>query len=139
MTKTNELIEQLADIVREDNRYDEARPCFVSIYRSEQAYGGPEEGGWWHTIRALEGSVPFPSRDEAERYLAKAKEIVEQRNREDAPERHKAMANLPDIETAYHDEGYIPQGWSDGGELSVCIEDRQGESDNTAEGMPHYE
>ena len=44
---------------------------FVSIYRIDLAYGGPEEGGWWYQcgepvigpeLRA------FTSRDEAEAY-----------------------------------------------------------------------
>jgi len=66
---------------------------------------------------------------------------VERENREEAPARNRAMASLPgeECDTAYHDEGYIPTGWSDGGELWVTIEQVRGECDNSAEGRPRYE
>lgn len=134
-----DLMQDLAELLRSDEAYSEAQACFVSLYRREQCYGGPEEGGWWYTRLSLDGSLQFPTREAAEFFLAAAKTLVEFKNKAEAPQRHRAMASLPDIETAYHDEGYIPAGWSDGGEYWVTIEDRQGESDNSNDGRPHYE
>lgn len=135
----SDMIEELVDLLRAEPAYEEAQACYVSLYRYERAYGGPEEGGWWYDVRTLDGSLRFPTREAAETFLATAKRIVEARNRKEAPERHRAMAALPDHETAYHDEGYIPLGWSDGGEWEVVIEERQGASDNSNDGRPHYE
>jgi hypothetical protein len=115
--------------------------AWVSVYRRSQNYGGPEEGGWWYNRNTLAGSVYFPAMETAEAWLEKAKAEVECENREEAPARHRAMASLPgeECDTAYHDEGYIPTGWSDGGELWVTIEKVRGECDNSAEGRPRYE
>lgn len=133
------LIEQLTDKIRAHREFTEAKPRYVSIYRRRQFYGGPEEGGWWTTRNTLEGSIPFPTEEEAEAWLEEAKKQVEQQNRSEAPERHRAMSRLPDIETAYHDEGYIPVGWDDGGELWVTVEEHRGISDNHNEPIGHYE
>lgn len=138
MSESN-TIERLADLIRANEEFREAKPCFVSIYRTEQCYGGPEEGGWWYDVTVLDGSVPFASHEAAEEWMEAAKSQVETINAEEQPDRNRAMANLPDIETAYHDEGYIPQGWGDGGKLWITIEDKAGESDNSREPRPHYE
>lgn len=133
------MMQELADLLRADKEYNEAEACYVSLYRKEQCYGGPEEGGWWYDVWTLDGSLRFPTRIAAETYLSAAKAVVSARNKKEAPIRHRAMAALPDVETAYHDEGYIPAGWSDGGEWHVTIEDRQGSLDNSNDGRPHYE
>lgn len=114
---------------------------WVSVYNRSQHYGGPEEGGWWYDVNTLVGSVWFPSVEDADLWLAAAKEEVERENRATDPERWRAMASLPgeDCDTAYHDEGYIPTGWTDGGKLWVVIEERRGERDNSNEPRPHYE
>jgi hypothetical protein len=33
--------------------------CYISVYSVGQAYGGPEEGGWWYTTYEHEASIPF--------------------------------------------------------------------------------
>jgi len=132
-------IDKLVEIIRSHNEFNEAKPRFVSIYRRHQCYGGPEEGGWWHTRNILEGSIPFPTEEAAEQWLEEAKRQVEEQNRAEAPDRHRAMASLPDYESAYYDEGYIPTGWDDGGELWVTIEETAGISDNRNEPIGHYE
>lgn len=133
------LIEELAEVIRKHPAFEEATPCFVSLYKIEQQYGGPEEGGWWYDVLEHKGSIPFTTRTDAEVFLEAARALVEKKNRAEAPSRAKAMASLPDIETAYHDEGWIPQGWGDGGEWEVRIEDKSGELDHTNQGRPHYE
>ncbi len=137
------LIESLAEYVRNQPDFQEAQPAFVSIYNHERCYGGPEEGGWWYDVYQLEGSKAFQSREEAEAWLEKAKVEVERINRENAPARYRAMASLPDEDRepcpANCDEGYIPRDWSDGGTLLVVVEDKKGQMDNTHEPAPHYE
>jgi hypothetical protein len=132
------LLEDLAELIASHPQHQNAQPAFVSVYRKHRCYGGPEEGGWWYTRHALEGYIPFPTQTAAETWLKDAKSLVEKQNHKEAPSRWKAMANLPDHETAYHDEGYIPQGWDDGGELWVTIESQPGASDNSNEPTPHY-
>ena len=40
---------------------------YVNVYRVEDAYGGPEEGGWWYHIgEFLHCEGIYPTRDEAE-------------------------------------------------------------------------
>jgi hypothetical protein len=133
------LIEQLVEKIETHAEFEPASPAWVSVYRRHQCYGGPEEGGWWHDVDQLLGTIPFATRSTAEKWLEVAKADVAKANRAEAPSRHAAMANLPDIETAYHDEGYIPVGWNDGGELWVTVESSPGQSDNTKEPRPRYE
>lgn len=135
----NQLVASLARKVREHHGFRTPDPCFVSIYRESRCYGGPEEGGWWYSRSEFEGGIPFQTREEAEKWLETAMKEVEAANVKTSPARAMAMANLPDVETAYHDEGYIPQGWNDGGKLRVIIEDRLGEFDNSNQETPHYE
>jgi hypothetical protein len=62
-----------------------------------------------------------------------------QRNRDEAHIRDRAFALLPDEESAYCSEGYIPKGWSDGGAITILIETILGEQDNSRSPRPHYE
>lgn len=46
-------------------------PChrsqhYVNVYRLEQGYGGPEEGGWWYEAGTPIASIPFATLREAE-------------------------------------------------------------------------
>lgn len=137
------LIERLAAFVQAQPDYQETQPAYVSVYHRERCYGGPEEGGWWYDRCELQGSKAFASREEAEAWLESAKVEVERIRREEAPARARAMASLPDEDVvpcpANCDEGYIPTGWSDGGETMVVVEDVKGERDNMGEPTPHYE
>jgi len=137
------LLNALVERLRSSPDYREAQKCYVSIYGRSQHYGGPEEGGWWYTICELQGSIPFVNREQAEAFLDQATKEVEQKNRESAPHRYRAMERLPDPDLEAcpvgGSEGYIPAGWTDGLKLWVCIEDRMGQNDNTQEPTPHYE
>jgi hypothetical protein len=138
----NNLIESLVEHIQADPNYKPANGAYVSIYRRSQHFGGPEEGGWWYDRITLEGSKWFVSREEAERFLEASKAHVERMNKEEAPDRARAFASLPsedDCCPSGYPEGYIPNGWSDGGELYVTVEDRQGQADNSNEPRPHYE
>jgi len=144
MTIKSNLIGELVELVQSLPGYKEADRVYVSVYRRHQCYGGPEEGGWWYDRNEFIGAVEFQDRESAEKWLAVAKHGIENRNREEAPERYRAMANLPDPDKEplpdFPDcEGYIPQGWDDGGELYITIEESRGEQDNSNEPRPHYE
>jgi hypothetical protein len=39
---------------------------FVNVYLEHQAYGGPEEGGWWYVAGELCLCEPWPSAETAE-------------------------------------------------------------------------
>lgn len=132
----------LASLILADPETEQAEPCFVSVYRTQRCYGGHEEGGWWYDVRAWQGGRRFPSRADAEAYLAQKQAEIDAQNRAEAPSRARAMAALPDCdEEPLPDagEGYIPPSWSDGGTLDVVIEEQRAQSDNTHEPRPHYE
>jgi len=131
----------LARAVMASAEFQQGERVYVSVYRRHQFYGGPEEGGWWYNREEFVGGIPMPNRGEAERFLAQMERQVEAENRKEAPARHRAMASLPgeESDTAYHSEGYIPAGWSDGGELYVIVEERLGGSDSMNTPAPHYE
>jgi hypothetical protein len=135
MNDLTNLIEE----IKASPDYQERDQWFVSVYRTARAYGGPEEGGWWYDVNEHEGSASFASRAAAEAFLEQAEAKAEARNRKEAPERHRAMAALPDHDAAGYDEGYIPTGWHDGGKYKVLIERTAGEFDNTNQPRPHYE
>ena len=41
-------------------------PHYVALVASHQAYGGPEEGGWWYDVQHVEGYRLFANRRDAE-------------------------------------------------------------------------
>lgn len=143
MQTSTQLVEQLAEFVRSQPDYKQAQGAWVSIYRTSRHFGGPEEGGWWYDRTTLEGSKYFPSEEEAAAFLDQAKQRIEEMNQEEAPMRARACASLPDEDEvccpAGYSEGYIPNDWSDGGELFICVETQLGVSDNSREPRPHYE
>lgn len=136
------LHNQIAQRILADTETKPTEGCFVSIYTEDQQYGGPEEGGWWVTRRSLVASRHFPTRELAEAYLAAITAEIERANRAEAPARARAFASLPDPdEEPLPDsgEGYIPRGFTDGGQMFAIVEDLQGESDNSHEPIGHYE
>jgi hypothetical protein len=135
----SELIERLVEKIKEHQHFKNSDRCFVSVYRRLQCYGGPEEGGWWYDRNVLEGGVPFINKEEAEKWMENVKKEIEIENEEEQSSRNKAMTSLPDHETAYHPEGYIPRDWNDGGDLWVTVETQLGEYDDSNEPAPHYE
>lgn len=132
-------MQHLADAVKRHPSFEAATPVFVSVYRRLQCYGGPEEGGWWYDRFILQGSVPFATREDAGKWLAAAEKEVELLNAREQPARTRAMASLPDVETCWSSEGWIPKDWNDGGDLWVTIEEKRGEFDTSTEPRPHYE
>lgn len=37
---------------------------YLNVYLVDQAYGGPEEGGWWYNIGECLASIPFETLEE---------------------------------------------------------------------------
>jgi hypothetical protein len=87
-----------------------AHDFYVSIYRAEQLYGGPEEGGWYYTRNFLEESVGFSSEAEAEDYLDRIAE--------------------PDAASRVADSGE---------DHFAILESVKGENDDSHKPRPHYE
>ena len=85
-------VTSLAQAIMESPEFKAAERVYVSIYRVAQHYGGPEEGGWWYYRHQFVGGVPMFNREEAEAFIAQMQRQVDKRNREEAPERHRAMA-----------------------------------------------
>lgn len=53
----------------------EERQWFVVVWSVGQAYGGPEEGGWWYTVGDLEKVFAVSSQGEGERLKEELKGI----------------------------------------------------------------
>jgi len=87
-----------------------AHNFYVSIYRAEQLYGGPEEGGWYYTRNFLEESVGFSCESEAEDYLDQVAE--------------------PDAANRVADSGE---------DHFAILESVKGENDDSHKPRPHYE
>ncbi len=116
----------------------ESQKCYVSIYEKNQAYGGPEEGGWWHTTYKLMGSVPFLSGEAAEAYLEQAKAqaagLQREANQQFREYYDSRFSDSDDIQ----DDFCVGESAS-ADEYLVRIEDVLGELDNSDEPIPHWE
>jgi hypothetical protein len=130
--------EQLVDLIRNNEHYTKAATHYVSIYSKEQLYGGPEEGGWWHTCYTLEGSVSFPTYEQAEAFLVQAEHLAgRMKSAADRAFRDNFVNNHRD-DVDYEDD--FCTGETCGSEdYLVCIEQKQGEMDNSDEPIGHYE
>lgn len=130
--------EQLLDLIRNNPRYSAASTHYVSIYFKEQQYGGAEEGGWWHTVCTLEGSVSFDTREQAEQYVEHATQLADKLQRQANKEfRDAFVANHRD--DADYDDDYCRGETVDAGNYFVHVEEQQGSLDNTKEPIGHWE
>jgi len=113
---------------------------FVNVYDQNEAYGGPEEGGWYYTQgRFLEG-VPASSPQQAEeiRERLKAKYSGENDSRRPAGSimLHDPHTEIPDDwepTSQADDESHVYYE----GKIVVRIEDRPGK--DFPEERPYYE
>ncbi len=137
------MLQELIDQIESHKEFTSDRePCFLSLYLVERAYGGPEEGGWYYDVRVLQGGIPFTSRTEAAKWLEEAEAKAEAQTREEIdPYRARRYEELGDDETVTSScpEGYIPRGWSDGGNYRVMIEKSLGDNDTSNQPTPYYE
>ena len=105
----------------------EPESAYVSLYRKAQAYGGPEEGGWWRDIVSLEASQHCHTLERAEAVKAAVETLAEQETR-NLKTAHGDMCNSQlgscgwDGELAQHQYGEV-----DGpGEYFVVVESTKG-------------
>lgn len=73
------------------------RTYYVTVYETDRAYGGPEEGGWWFDFgQPLDHGCnrAYRSLAAAQRYADKARPIVAQENADDR--RHPPSSVLCD-------------------------------------------
>ena len=59
-----------------------AKAAFVSLYRTDRWYGGPEEGGWWGSDDVLVAYHRVSNLVEAEAVQAKVRELAVQLSKE---------------------------------------------------------
>lgn len=129
---------KMLDIIRSNPRFEKANASYVSIYALSDAYGGPEEGGWWKRYWKLEGSVWFPTEEQALAFVDEATKLASNM-------RIEALRNQRDVFVANHREGIDYEDDFCGGEVpfaddfEVIIEDKPGSLDNTHEPIGHWE
>lgn len=51
---------------------------YVLLIESFQAYGGPEEGGWWYTVQEVRAFQQFPARILAKRAAAAVEKLAKE-------------------------------------------------------------
>ena len=110
---------------------------FVSLYRKEQFYGGPEEGGWYGTDTVLVASQRYDTREAAEAAKAavsKLAEVLTTEAKQAFNERCRAECDW--LEQRGLDDDFLPEP---DGECSyfVRVESVSGESEYEA--CRHYE
>jgi hypothetical protein len=137
---------QEEDLEKHFDHYQRGRsdkPMFVSLYETERAYGGPEEGGWWYDINEVKSSQKFFDRDEAEAFLQTIRAKIESQglNNEDLAS-SRGMDGYIDPSNGDpmydHSDADIPLGFSgDARNYWATIEETQGENETTE--TPHYE
>lgn len=69
-----------------------AEDVFVSLYRLDRFYGGPEEGGWYGTDATLLASQQVFSRRAAERMKDQVTELAEKLTRDAEDARNRRLA-----------------------------------------------
>ena len=130
---------QLIELIRSNPRFAEASTHYVSVYHKDQQFGGHEEGGWWHAVYELQGSVSFPSREQAEVYVEHATELVSKlQSQANKQFRDAFVANYRD-DSDYDDNDLCAGEVVDAGDYFVHIEEKQGSLDNTNEPVGHWE
>ena len=108
---------------------------FVSVYKADRAYGGPEEGGWWYDVYDLVDSVPVISMAAARQVKSFLEQKYKAENRDTGPlDSAKGFENLPEGT----EDSQIPRGFSgEASELQAVIEERPGEKETQE--RPHYQ
>ena len=104
-------LQQSFDEICVEARYSqEGDRVYVSLYREETTYGGPEEGGWWRNHFIYEASMRYPSEEMArsayDRVQAHAKELNRERVRSEGARdlavcEHAFDRGIDDIDERY--------------------------------------
>ena len=121
----------------------ENRTLFVNVYREEQCYGGPEEGGWFYNSGEFlycGGMYRDPGTDW--RFGGRAPrvaQIITKRHEDYKPTYHMGKGPHDGVDSEGHgDDHYLLQGgaWGDD-KVTVLIEEHMGR--DYPKYRPHYE
>lgn len=128
-----------SDIILKHPEFQTSKPVWVSVYESQSVYGGPEEGGWYHTYNRHVGGVRFLSRQEAEAYVETAEQqaaaLNSQANRAFGQwydRRHNDPCEDVEDDFCCGEATGPDDHW-------VVIEDVRGHLDNTNDPIPRWE
>jgi len=122
----------------EEGWYDPRDIIYVTTYRIEECYGGPEEGGWYYTTKTpysftvLEYHNPESL---VEAYRVRVARQVELGQTVYTPD-YEALGGDETVNATFP-EGYIPSGWIASQNWVVEVEPRLGFY--TENETPHYE
>lgn len=108
-----------------------AKANFVSLYRIESYYGGPEEGGWWGRDYVLVATLKCDSAEHAAAVQANVEQMAEQLSK-DARDGFLAgcAAECAWLESRGLDADYLPEV-SGEDRYTVFTEDVRGEMAST--------
>ena len=100
---------------------------YVSLYRIESFYGGPEEGGWWGSDYVLVAYQKVSTEAEANALGNKVSDLAEQLSKEAKDAFNRQCANEMEwLDARGLDADFLPE--VDGEDrYAVFIEDRPGE------------
>ena len=102
------------------------RPAFVSKYRHNSVYGGPEEGGWYRSVVTMVKWTVFPSKALADIVLAFLREEQEKADKTTIFRPHYESLGGDDTVNSTYPEGYIPTGWTADSKATYYVEPRPG-------------
>lgn len=121
------------NICPEANQTEEWYVCLILSY---QAYGGPEEGGWWQTISSIEKYQIFMSEELARKAAEKIENLAEELSNLSEQEYGEHCLNQMEwLEQRGLEPDYLPE--NDGpNKYSVEVCKELPVYDNT---MSHYE
>lgn len=109
---------------------------FVCLIASHQAYGGPEEGGWWYSVSSLEAWQDYPSKEMADAALESVKSLAKELQQHARSEHGRAMlASMEWLEERGLEASFLPE--PDGPteyQVRVCSE-----LPKFSNRRPHYE
>lgn len=109
---------------------------YVILVETHQAYGGPEEGGWWYPRNELVAYQEFASESLAEDAAEKVKELADELKR-DAQRSHgeHCLRQMEWLDARGLDADYLPE--DDGpSDFLVSVTQELPQFNNS---RPHYE
>ena len=116
-----------------------AHGVFVSLYRREPFYGGPQEGGWWSADVFLVASQEFKTEESAKAAKGKVEELAKKLEEESKKTSGEiCQRQIEFCEARGIDDANTVFGEFDGfTTYFVTVEEKQGE--NESRGCRHYE
>lgn len=92
---------------------------YVCLIEEYQAYGGPEEGGWWQTMRSLVAYKEFPDKEIAEEKANHIREFAKELENESRRKYgNHCLYQMEWLEERGLDADYLPE---DDGPSTYCV------------------